>query len=693
MNIDSKFKNLIVVAFLSGMSSFGAQCGEGDIDLAPEATTTEVALSFRDIPYLKKAFIDATPVDRKDGIPVGKLGIDGGNKAMIVKLAQEIADNKYGPYDSLLIAHKDKLIFESYYSRGRINLPHFQASATKVYTGLALGRAIQLGYLTMADLDRPLISFLKELDLTKLVEGVEKITLHQAMTMRSGIRLSKEQREEFGKNPGQLKGQGQVQVYLEHSATITSESQNFKYQFDPMLVMQVLEAVVPGTAKDFIKEELLEKIGITNYRWPTDVSGLPRSGSGSNMTSRDMLKWGTLAANKGKWNGERLVPEAFIAKATSRILTTGDDDVYGGGKDVSNQGYGYYWWNADLKVGNKSYFSASAQGGGGQYIVLIEEFDLMVVVTAHDNDNITLQLIAERILPAFIQHSTSAKVAKSESSIKFPLLKGPYMGQKPPGLVAEPFAPGIISKDGWELEGVFAPGMKEFYFTLNSDDYANPKTGKFRPTVIGFRQENNIWTKFQEFRRRGEVTFSPDGKRMHMAKGYKERVGDGWSERKSLGPMFDRKDWGIMRLTSSAKGSYVFDDYKNKDTIRISTVKNGKRQAPKKMGPAVNSGQWTAHPFIAPDESYLIWDSERDDGYGDSDLYISFKQKDGSWGPAINMGEGVNSDKWDAYASVTPDGKYILFNRRIDDGSNEDVMNVDVYWVDAKIIETLKAKQ
>ena len=302
---------------------------------------------------------------------------------------------------AFFIAYKGKLLFESYYSLGRINLPHPQASATKAYTSLALGRAIQLGYLTMADLDKPLVSFLNDLDPTKFVAGVEKITLHQALTMRSGIRISKEQREAFDKDPSQLKGQGQVQAFLEYSAPITLESQSFKYGSDALLVMQVIDAVVPGSAKDFIKNELLEKMGITNYGWRTAVSGLPKSGSGSSMTSRDMVKWGTLATNKGKWNGEQLVPEAFIAKATSRILYTGDDDVYGGGKDVSNQGYGYFWWNADLKVGNKSYFSTSAQGGGGQYIILIEALDLMVVVTAHDNDNTTLQITTERIIPAF----------------------------------------------------------------------------------------------------------------------------------------------------------------------------------------------------------------------------------------------------------------------------------------------------
>jgi len=271
---------------------------------------------------------------------------------------------------------------------------------------------------------------------------------------------------------------------------------------------------------------------------------------------------------------------------------------------------------------------------------------------------------------------------------EFPLLKGPYMGQKPPGMKAQPFAPGVISKAGWELEGIFAPGMKEFYFTLDRGIYTGPNKTGFRPTVIGFRQENNIWKKYTEFLRIGEVVFSPDGTRMHMAEGYKDRVGKGWSERKSLGPMFDREELGIMRLSASAKGTYVFDDYKSKAGIRISTLKNGKRQAPEVMGPVVNTGEYTAHPFIAPDESYLIWDSERDGGFGGSDLYISFRQKNGDWGPAINMGDKVNSDKWDAYASVTPDGKYILFNRGIDDTDK----NVDIYWVDAKIIETLRPK-
>ncbi len=280
--------------------------------------------------------------------------------------------------------------------------------------------------------------------------------------------------------------------------------------------------------------------------------------------------------------------------------------------------------------------------------------------------------------------STVALAGKTQGQAEFPILEGPYMGQNPPGTIAEPFAPGIISREGWQLEGVFAPGMKEFYFTTDRGDPPDSTI-----TVIGFRQENNVWKKVIEFPRRGEVTFSPDGNRMHMAGGYKDRIGDGWSERKSLGPLFDNDELGIMRLTASEKGTYVFDDYKSKVGIRISELKNGKRQPPEAMDSVINTGEYTAHPFIAPDDSYLIWDSKREDGYGASDLYISFRQKDGSWGPAINMGESINSEVGETYATVTSDGKYLLFNRRVDHESD----NTDIYWIDASIIEDLRPKQ
>lgn len=370
---------------------------------APRATIAETELSFSDIPDLNEVFIDVAPRDRKDNIPVGKLGVDGGDKEVILKLAKDIANGKYGNFDSFLIAYKGKLLFESYYSRGRINLPHPQASATKTYTSMALGRAIQMGYLTMADLDKPIISFLKDLNPSKFVKGTEKITLHQALTMCSGIDINEDKRKELEENPNLIRGQKHIQAYLEHTKPITKTSQIFKYKDDPRLVMQVIEAVVPGSAEDFIKKELLDKMGITNYNWGTDISGLPKSGSRSSMTSRDMMKWGILAIDKGKWKGEQLVPANFIEKATSKIVDQSEeyDDTPNG---VSGTAYGYFWWQADLSSGGKKYLSKAARGGSGQTIIVIEELDLVVVTTTHRTVDDPVSVTATRVLPAFINN-------------------------------------------------------------------------------------------------------------------------------------------------------------------------------------------------------------------------------------------------------------------------------------------------
>ncbi len=402
MNISFKLRTLISVALLVSFSSFAQESTiksmEENNNRAPEVTAAETPISFWDLPHLEEAFIDSTPTDRKDGLVVGDLVANGGNKAMILQLAQEIADKKHGKYDSLLIARHGKLVFESYYLRGRVNLPHWQASATKAYTSLLIGRAIQLGYLTMADLDKPLVSFLKGLNPTKFVDGVEKITLHQAMTMSSGLRFSDEQIKKFRKNPEQFKGMDQIQAFLELSTPITSKSQLYKYQGpDPIMVMQVLDALVPGSANNFIKNELFNKIGINDYKWRNDLSGLPIGDGGSNLTSRDMLKLGALIINKGQWNGEQLISEKYLAKTTSGITKAAED------WQPNSFNYGYFWYQTDMIVGDKSYEAKIAWGSGGQRIITVKELDLIVVITGHDREDTIMTQVSKIILPAFVE--------------------------------------------------------------------------------------------------------------------------------------------------------------------------------------------------------------------------------------------------------------------------------------------------
>ena len=271
---------------------------------------------------------------------------------------------------------------------------------------------------------------------------------------------------------------------------------------------------------------------------------------------------------------------------------------------------------------------------------------------------------------------TTKKAASKDTNSS--TIESPYLGQKPPGLIPEVFAPGLVSTAHRDLSAFFTPDMKEFYFTRK---YAQNE----KWSLLVFKYENKQWKESVVGPRIGRPIVAPNGKIMHLGKNYMERTETGWSEIKKLGSPFE--EIRIMRLSASAKGTYVFDEATagGDGVLRYSQFVDGEREEPMPFGKEINTGKWNAHPFIAPDESYIIWDGERDSGYGDSDLYISFRQQDGSWDTAINMGDKINTSSWESGGYVTPDGKYFFFNKGTADG--------DIFWVDAQIFETLRAKQ
>ena len=263
-----------------------------------------------------------------------------------------------------------------------------------------------------------------------------------------------------------------------------------------------------------------------------------------------------------------------------------------------------------------------------------------------------------------------------------------YFGEKPPGLTPKLFAPKIVSPEGFFESGKFSPDGKEFYFTRKNGRYE-------KRTFFVIRYENGSWGKEAETDIRWPK-FTADGNMIYGGKNYRERTARGWSEPKPQGEFLKDQAHGI---TLAANGTYYFGYYTKDDrivgAIRYSRLIDGKYEDPIAMHADINKGTYISHPHIAPDESYLIWDAEREEGYGDSDLYISFRAKDGSWGPAINMGDKINTEHSESSGRITHDGKYLFFSKgqweTKADGSKNWIGKS--YWVDAEIIDTLRPKQ
>ena len=266
-------------------------------------------------------------------------------------------------------------------------------------------------------------------------------------------------------------------------------------------------------------------------------------------------------------------------------------------------------------------------------------------------------------------------------------IENPYLGQKPPGLIPIPFAPGLVSTDLYEANSAFTPDMKAFYFIRRGEENKNSAFYEYK-----YNEINGIWEKSEVASPWiGRPVISPDGETMHLGDRYLKRTESGWSELQNLEPPTVSNDsMYIMRLSSSANGTYYFDTYKENDAsfpIRYSRLIDGKHEEPRALPKAINTGTFLSHPFIAPDESYLLFDAVREDGFGDSDIYISFKQKDGTWGNAVNLGDKINTSAWEASASITPDGKYLFFTRNV---VSDDFENVDVFWVSVQALENLR---
>ena len=90
--------------------------------------------------------------------------------------------------------------------------------------------------------------------------------------------------------------------------------------------------------------------------------------------------------------------------------------------------------------------------------------------------------------------------------------------------------------------------------------------------------------------------------------------------------------------------------------------------------------------YVSPDESYLIIYSTLPDNLGQGDLYITFQKADGSWTKPQNLGNEVNTPKYDFAPSISPDGKFLFFTR---DSNREG----DIYWISSEIVEKLRPEE
>lgn len=290
-----------------------------------------------------------------------------------------------------------------------------------------------------------------------------------------------------------------------------------------------------------------------------------------------------------------------------------------------------------------------------------------------------------------------ARIIKNEMGEKQE--DGSYLGQKPPGISPEVFAPGIVSTEQREFNIIISPDGREIYFS---------RTPAGSPTAIMVtRKDDGRWTEprvvpFSGSHSDMDPSMSPDGKKIvfgstrpsgkENAEGcdiwMTERASSAeWSEPRNIGDTVNTaKNENYPVIIKSGDLYFQSNGHGGRGGLDIfrSAHKDGRYGEPENLGEAINSEYNDFDAFVDPDENYIIFSSSgRPDGFGSGDLYISFREKDGRWTAAQNMGKNINSSSLEYCPKVSPDGKYLFFSSgRSGQG--------DVYWVDFRIIEQMK---
>ena len=346
-------------------------------------------------------------------------------------------------------------------------------------------------------------------------------------------------------------------------------------------------------------------------------------------------------------------------------------------------------------MGNSPLLIASADGSADMATLLIEGGAAIDQANSRGDTPLT---VAHREGHTEIVELLMANGADASLVEELPTVDGPYLGQEPPGDTPLIFAPRVVSTERDQLNAVFSPNGREFYFTqvtpgdsvimamgLGDDGWSRPRQASFSG---GFRDVDHFMTRdgrkmfFCSLRPVPPETESRQNADIWVT----ERTESGWGEPVHLGNVVnsDEDDYyptladdGTLVFSSRRQGGHGTSD------IYVSPSVDGVFLDPVNLGPAVNTEHTEFDPFIAPDKSFIIFASDRPGSLGMADLYISFAGNDGSWSKAVNMGPVINSNGRDFTPMLSPDGTYLFFtSSRAGAG--------DLWWVDASIIERLR---
>ncbi|MCK8437698.1 beta-lactamase family protein [Streptomyces sp. D2-8] len=285
---------------------------------------------------------------------------------------------------SLMIMRHGHLVASGWWAPYTAERPHLLYSLSKSFTGTAAALAEADGLL---DFDAPVISYFPEFEADITDPRSRAMLVRHVASMASGHRRDTVD-EAFGRDPAEP-----VRGFLllppdGDPGTVFAYNQPATYT-----LAAIVQRVTGQPLTAYLRPRLLDPLGIGDVAWRRDRAGRELGFSGLHATTDAVARLGLLYLNDGLWEGQRLLPRGWTARASQpRIPTAGA--MGDAQRQDWDQGYGYQFWT--------SRHGYRGDGAYGQFCLVLPEHAAVIAATAAtEGMQEYLNLVWEHLLPAF----------------------------------------------------------------------------------------------------------------------------------------------------------------------------------------------------------------------------------------------------------------------------------------------------
>jgi CubicO group peptidase (beta-lactamase class C family) len=312
--------------------------------------------------------VDFTPLAREDW-KVSTPEEQGLDPMLVAEMYYDAAELE--TIYSLLVIKNGYLIAEDYFNEGSVDQKDRLQSMTKSYTSALVGIALEEG--CISSVDQKMLDFFPEVAGKITDPRKEQITIRNMLEMRAGYPNEETHPDLWA---GLLSGR--YPPLIEEFPLVNDPGTGFHYSnLTSNWLGIIVDRACGMNLKAYAEEHLFSPLDVEAGEWGQDAEGHNNGCADLHLTARDAAKFGLLYLNDGVYEGNQIVPADWVHDS---LQTYSVNEAFvkkvGRFRDI---GYGYQWWSADAGKHHVNF----AWGHGGQLIVLVDEFDMVIVTTSY----------------------------------------------------------------------------------------------------------------------------------------------------------------------------------------------------------------------------------------------------------------------------------------------------------------------